>query len=87
MELSELYYNYIIKDPHVLVFRIHIFHTIIIFNSIFLFIYLSRLFISLMTIDPFCKSCVKTDMTSLHYVTFIELLTIFPTEALSFDSE
>jgi hypothetical protein len=39
------------------------------------------------TIDPFCKSCVKTDLASLHYVSFIEPLAIFPTKALSFDSE
>jgi hypothetical protein len=35
--------------------------------------------------DPFCKSYVENDLVSLHYVTFIEPLAIFPTEALSFD--
>jgi hypothetical protein len=37
--------------------------------------------------DPFCKSCAKTNLVSLHYVTFIEPLAIFPTKALSFDSK
>jgi hypothetical protein len=37
-------------------------------------------------IDPFCKSYVKTDLASLHYVTFIEPLVVFPMEAMSFDS-
>jgi hypothetical protein len=40
-----------------------------------------------MVIDPFYTSCVKTDLASLHYVTFIEPLAVFPTEAQSFDSE
>jgi hypothetical protein len=40
-----------------------------------------------MAIDPFCKSCIKTDLTSLHYVTFMEPLAIFPIEALPFDSK
>jgi hypothetical protein len=40
-----------------------------------------------MAIDPFCKSCIKTDLTSLHYVTFLEPLAIFPIEALPFDSK
>jgi hypothetical protein len=39
-----------------------------------------------MAIDLFYKSCIKTDF-SLHHVTFIEPLTVFPTEAMSFDSE
>jgi hypothetical protein len=37
--------------------------------------------------DPFHKSCVTTDLASLHYVTFIESLAIFSTKTLSFDSE
>jgi hypothetical protein len=37
--------------------------------------------------DHFHKSYVVTDLTSLHYVTFIESLVVFPTDALSFDSE
>jgi hypothetical protein len=36
--------------------------------------------------DVFYKSKVDTDLASLHYVTFIEMLAIFPTETLS-DSE
>jgi hypothetical protein len=36
--------------------------------------------------DHFYKSCVETDLASLHYVTFVEPLTVLPTEALSFDS-
>jgi hypothetical protein len=45
------------------------------------------LFISLMAMDPFCKSCVTTDLASLHYITFIEPLVVFSTEAPSFDSK
>jgi hypothetical protein len=37
--------------------------------------------------DHFCKTNIKTDLATLHYMTFIEPLTIFSTEALSFDSE
>jgi hypothetical protein len=37
--------------------------------------------------DSFCKTYIKTDLASLHYVTFIELLVVCPTEALSFDSD
>jgi hypothetical protein len=37
--------------------------------------------------DHCCKSCVKTNLASLHYATFIEPLTVRPIEALSFDSE
>jgi hypothetical protein len=37
--------------------------------------------------NSFYKSCTETDFATLHYVTFIELLGVFPTEALSFDSE
>jgi hypothetical protein len=40
-----------------------------------------------MAMDLFCKSCVETDLASLHYVTFIEPLVVFPTEALSFNFE
>jgi hypothetical protein len=40
-----------------------------------------------MAINPSCKAYVKTNLTSLHHVTFIELLGICPTEALSFDSD
>jgi hypothetical protein len=49
-----------------------------------MFIYLNRLFVSLVSLDPFCKSYVETDLTFLHYVTFIKPLTFFPT---AFDSE
>jgi hypothetical protein len=34
--------------------------------------------------DPFCKSYAEIDLTSLHYVIFIESLAIMPTESLSF---
>jgi hypothetical protein len=40
-----------------------------------------------MAMDPFCKSCVATDLAPLHYVTFIEPLAVFSTEAPSFDSK
>jgi hypothetical protein len=59
----------------------------IIFKLIILFVYLNRLFISLVAIDPSCKTYVENDLISLHYVTFIELLAICPTETLSFDSD
>jgi hypothetical protein len=48
---------------------------------------LKSLDISLMAMDPFYKSCVKNDLASLHCVTLIESLAIFPTEALSFTAE
>jgi hypothetical protein len=37
--------------------------------------------------DYFYKSCAKMHLATLHYVTFIEPFGVFPTEALSFDSE
>jgi hypothetical protein len=40
-----------------------------------------------MAMDQFYKSCMKTDLASLHYVTFIEPLAIFPTEVVSFAPE
>jgi hypothetical protein len=48
---------------------------------------LSRLLRSLVVMDYCCKSYVETDLTSLHYITFIESLTVLPTETLSFDSK
>jgi hypothetical protein len=36
--------------------------------------------------NHFCKSNVETNLATLHYVTFIEPLTVFSMEALSFDS-
>jgi hypothetical protein len=57
------------------------------FKLILLFICLNKLFVSLVPMDRFCKINTKTDVTTLHYVAFIEPLTIFPTEALSFDSK
>jgi hypothetical protein len=51
----------------------------------FLFLCLNRVLLSLMKMDHFYKSYAKTDLASLHYVTFIESLAIFSTEALSFD--
>jgi hypothetical protein len=59
----------------------------IIFKLIILFVCLNRLFISLVAMDPSCKTYVKNDLISLHYVTFIELLAICPTETPSFDSD
>jgi hypothetical protein len=40
------------------------------------------LYKSLVTMDPF-----KTNLASLHYVTFIEPFVVMPTESLSFSSE
>jgi hypothetical protein len=37
--------------------------------------------------DFFYKSCAKIDLTTLHYVTFIEPFGVLPTEALSFDPD
>jgi hypothetical protein len=54
---------------------------------IFMSICLNRLFISLVLMDRFCKTNTKTDLATLHYVAFIEPLTVFPTKAMSFDSE
>jgi hypothetical protein len=36
--------------------------------------------------DSSCKTYVETDLTSLHYVTFIEAFASYPTKVLSFDS-
>jgi hypothetical protein len=52
-----------------------------------MFLFLNKLFIYLVTMDHFCKSNAKTNLATLHYVTFIEPLAVFPAEALSFDSE
>jgi hypothetical protein len=41
----------------------------------------------LVAMSYFYKSCTKTDLATLHYVTFIELFGVFPTKALSFDSK
>jgi hypothetical protein len=45
------------------------------------------LFLSLVTMYPFYKSYAKTDLSSLHYFSFIKPLAILITEAMSFDSE
>jgi hypothetical protein len=37
--------------------------------------------------DPFCKSYVKVDLSSLHYVTFIESFVVMPTKSLSLSPE
>jgi hypothetical protein len=37
--------------------------------------------------DTSCKSCVETDLASLHYTIFIKPLIVLSTETLSFDSE
>jgi hypothetical protein len=52
-----------------------------------MFIYLNRLFISLVAMDTFCKSYGATNLASLHYVTFIEPFAILPMEAMPFDFE
>jgi hypothetical protein len=54
---------------------------------IFLLICLHKFFISLVAMDHFYKSYTENDLASLHYVTFIEPLAVFLTEALSFDSD
>jgi hypothetical protein len=43
-------------------------------------------FITLLAMNHLYKSYVKTDLASLNYVTFIEPIAIFPTEAQFFDS-
>jgi hypothetical protein len=35
----------------------------------------------------FYKSCTKTDLATLNYVTFTESFDVFPTEARSFNSK
>jgi hypothetical protein len=45
----------------------------------------SRIFISLVAIGSFYKSCTETDLTILLYITFIEPFGVFPTDAVSFD--
>jgi hypothetical protein len=55
--------------------------------TLILFICVNMFFISLVIMNTFCKSCVDTDLASLHYVTFIEPFVISPKEALSFSSE
>jgi hypothetical protein len=55
--------------------------------SIILFVCLNRFYISLVTMNTFCKLFVNIDLTSLHYVTFIKPFVISPIETLSFDSE
>jgi hypothetical protein len=52
-----------------------------------MFVCFNKLFISLVAMDHCYKIYIKTELTSLHYVTFIESLAIGPTEALSFDSD
>jgi hypothetical protein len=57
------------------------------FKLILLFICLNKLFVYLVPMDCFCKTNNETDLATLHYMAFIEPLTVFPMEALSFDSE
>jgi hypothetical protein len=47
----------------------------------------SRIFIFFVAMDSFYKSYVETDLTTLHYITFIKLFGVFSTETLSFNSE
>jgi hypothetical protein len=58
-----------------------------ILRSIILFIYLDRLYISLMSMNTFFESYADTNLAWLHYVTFLELIVVSPNETLSFDSE
>jgi hypothetical protein len=41
----------------------------------------------MVAMDFFYQSCVETDLSILHYVTFIEPFGVLPTEALSFHSD
>jgi hypothetical protein len=45
------------------------------------------IFKSFVAMDCLYKSCVETDLTTLYYVTFIELFGVLPIEALSFDAK
>jgi hypothetical protein len=45
------------------------------------------LFVSFVSVDRLCKTNTEIDLTTLHYVAFIEPRTIFPMEVESFDSE
>jgi hypothetical protein len=45
------------------------------------------LFVPLVPMDRFYKTNNETDLARLYYVAFIEPMTIFPTETLSFDSK
>jgi hypothetical protein len=52
-----------------------------------LLISLNILFISFVAMDRFCKSNIKTDLFTLHYITFIDPLMVPPMDVLSFESE
>jgi hypothetical protein len=52
-----------------------------------MFICLNMLYISLVTMDSSCKTYVKSDLASLHYVAFIEPIVICTMEVLSFHSD
>jgi hypothetical protein len=43
--------------------------------------------LSLVPVDRFCKTDTETDLTTLHYMTIIEPLTVSSKEALSLDSK
>jgi hypothetical protein len=45
------------------------------------------MFMSLVAMGSFYKLCIKTNLATLHYVTFIKSFGVFPTEVLSFDSK
>jgi hypothetical protein len=49
-----------------------------------LLVCLNILYNFLLAMDLFYKLCVKIDLASLHYITFIELLAVIPMESLSF---
>jgi hypothetical protein len=48
---------------------------------IILLICLNRIFKSFIAIDCFYKSCVKTDLATLYYITFIGPFDVLPTYA------
>jgi hypothetical protein len=72
-----------------LVFHINIFiyFFIDINRKLILLICLNMIFISFVAMDLIYKSCVEIDLASLHYITFMEPIAVFPTEALSFHSD
>jgi hypothetical protein len=45
------------------------------------------IFKSFVAMDFFYKSCIETDFTMLHYVTFIEPFDLLPTDTILFDAK
>jgi hypothetical protein len=71
----------ITRSLHVFLFCIQTLHTIVIgnisINTCFVLFCFYRLYNSLVAMDPF-----KTNLASLHYVTFIKPYVVMPTESL-----